>query len=179
MTKYKVLAVDCPWRFSDSLPGRTRGASKQYSCMSVQELCRFELPQMEDDALMFFWRVAAMQQEALTVVKAWGFTVKSEIVWRKLTKHGKEHFGMGRYVRASHEVCLVCTRGRPKIKSRSERSVFSAPVGRHSEKPSAFFSLVERLSDGPYVEIFARRHRPGWTCLGDQVDTEVQAASGF
>lgn len=177
---FKVLASDPPWSFGDRLPGKGRGAAKHYNCMTVDELKSFALPDMADDSVLLMWRVAAMQQEALDVVRSWGYVVKSEIVWRKLTKTGtKEHFGMGRHVRAAHEVCLVCTRGRPKAKSHSERSLFSAPVGRHSEKPSAFFSLVERLYDGPYVEIFARRHRPGWTCLGDQVSANESVAVGF
>ena len=168
--QFRVCVTDPPWRFSDGLSGRGRGASSHYPCMSITDLCQFPLPPMADDSLLFMWRVAAMQDEALMLAKAWGYTVKSEIVWHKLTKTGKRtHFGMGHYVRASHEICLVCTRGRPKIKSRSVRSIFAAPVGIHSEKPSAFFSLVEELSDGPYAETFARRHRPGWTCFGNQL----------
>ena len=62
------------------------------------------------DCLLLLWRVAAMQQEALDVARAWGFTVKTELVWEKLTKTGKPHFGMGHYLRGSHEVCLLATR---------------------------------------------------------------------
>lgn len=166
---FKVLAADCPWFFKDRLPGPGRGASSHYPCISVADICAFPIPPMADDSLLFLWRVASMQQEALDVAKAWGFKPKTEIVWHKLTRTGKTHFGMGHYTRASHETCLVCVRGRPKIKSRSVRSIFAAPVGRHSEKPSAFFSLVEELSDGPYIEIFSRRHRTGWTNLGNEL----------
>lgn len=98
------------------------------------------------------------------------------IVWRKLTKHGKPHFGMGRIVRASHEVCIVATRGKPVPKVLHVRSVFEAPVGRHSEKPEMFYDIVEELFDGPYLELFARRCRPGWTCLGDEVFPPVPLA---
>jgi N6-adenosine-specific RNA methylase IME4 len=137
--------------------------------MSVQEICNFPLPPLADDAVLFMWRVASMQQEALAVIKAWGFNLKTEIVWQKLTKHGKPHFGMGRITRASHETCLVATRGRPKVLNRSTRSIFSAPVGRHSEKPECFFDIVEKLYAGPYCEIFARRKRPGWHCIGNEL----------
>jgi N6-adenosine-specific RNA methylase IME4 len=137
--------------------------------MTIAELCAFALPPIADDAHLFMWRVSAMQQEALDLVKAWGFTVKSEIVWKKLTSTGKRHFGMGRQVRLEHEVALICTRGRPKVQSRSVRSVFEAPVGRHSAKPEAFYDLVEQLCAGPYVELFARRQRPGWSCFGNEL----------
>lgn len=166
---YKVITADCPWAFNDRLPGPGRGAVKHYSCMSVADICAYPLPPLEANSLLFLWRVASMQQEALDVAKAWGFKPKTEIVWHKLTRTGKTHFGMGHYTRASHETCLVCVRGRPKIRSRSVRSIFAAPVGRHSEKPSAFFSLVEELSEGPYVELFSRRHRDGWTNLGNEL----------
>lgn len=167
---FKVLVSDPPWLFGDNLPGPKRGARSHYSCMSVAQICAFGIPPMAPDSLLFLWRVASMQQEALDVAKAWGFKPKTEIVWHKLTRTGKTHFGMGHYTRAAHETCLVCVRGRPKIKSRSVRSIFSAPVGIHSEKPGAFFSLVEQLSDGPYVELFARRHRVGWRCIGNQLE---------
>jgi N6-adenosine-specific RNA methylase IME4 len=161
---FRVLVADPPWKFGDSLPGRGRGASKHYPCMTLPTLRAFELPPMAANSLLFMWRVAAMQADALELAAAWGFTPKTEIVWHKLTATGKTHFGMGHYARASHESCLVCVRGRPVIRSHSIRSVFS------SEKPSAFFSLVEELSDGPYVELFARRHRVGWQCLGNELE---------
>lgn len=179
----RVLVADPPWRFGDNLPGPTRGAARQYKTMSVPEIMTFQLPTLAPDALLMLWRVSSMQREALDVVRAWGFTLKSEIVWEKLTRTGKPWFGMGRYVRAAHETCLVCTKGRFKVRDRSVRSRFSAPVptgpdGRyiHSAKPEKFFDLVERLADGPYVELFARRHRPGWLCLGDEVAREDPAS---
>jgi N6-adenosine-specific RNA methylase IME4 len=169
MTRSRVLVADPPWAFGDRLPGGGRGAAKHYQCMDVEALKSFPLPAMADDSVLLLWRVAAMQREALDVLEAWGFTLKTEIVWRKLTKHGKPHFGMGHYVRAGHETCLLGIRGRWKPRVRNVRSVFEAPVGKHSEKPAAFYDLVEELADGPYVELFARRRRPGWECLGNEL----------
>src|SRR6266568_3796635 len=94
----RVLLADPPWRFNDRMPGN-RGAERKYKCMTVAELAEYQLPPLAPDCLMLMWRCAAMQQEALAVVKHWGFTVKSEIVWNKLTKHGKLWFGQGHYVR--------------------------------------------------------------------------------
>jgi len=173
---YKVLCADPPWPFNDKLPGNNRGAGKNYSLLTAAELVRFPLPPIADDCVLFLWRVASMQQYALDVARFWGFEVKSEIVWLKKTVNGNRWFGMGRTIRAEHETCLVATRGKPRVKSHSIRSTFvtdfegfSAKVGRHSEKPEVFYDIVESLFDGPYVELFARRQRPGWTCLGDQV----------
>ncbi len=165
----RVLVADPPWRFSDRLPGNGRGAAKHYSTLSQVDILRFPLPPLARDAVLFLWRVSSMQAEALDVARVWGFTVKTELVWRKQTATGKRHFGMGRIVRAEHETCLVATRGRITPKVRTVRSTFRAPVGRHSEKPERFYELVEELFDGPYVELFARRQRRGWTCMGDEL----------
>jgi N6-adenosine-specific RNA methylase IME4 len=139
--------------------------------MSVDEIARFPIPPMCKASVLVLWRVASMQREALDVCDAWGFEPKSELVWLKRTRHGKRHFGMGRYVRQEHETCIIATRGAASklAKLRNVRSTFEAPVGRHSEKPEAFFELVERLFDGPYVELYARRRRTGWTCIGDEL----------
>lgn len=172
--RYHVIVADPPWRFGDPLPGKKRGAAKHYSTLSTAEIMRFPLPEMTRDAALFLWRVSAMQQEALDVIRAWGFEQKSEIVWRKMKPSGRVHFGMGRTVRASHETCLIATRGRPTVLSRRERSVFDAVVGEHSAKPDEFYEIVERMFSGPYVELFARRHRAGWECFGDQLPEETQ-----
>lgn len=169
MTRYRVLVADPPWSFDDELPGETRGAAKNYKTMSVEEICRFPLPPMYESSTLFLWRVASMQKEALQVIDAWDFSLKTELVWKKLTVNGKRFFGMGRTVRAEHEVCLVATSGKPVTLDKSIRSVFEAPVGRHSEKPAEFFSIVEKLREGPFCEIFARRHRPNWDCFGDEL----------
>jgi N6-adenosine-specific RNA methylase IME4 len=177
MTPAAVLVADPPWRFGDKLPGPGRGAEKHYPTLSVGELCSFPLPPVADDARLLLWRVASMQDEALAVARAWGFTVKSEVVWLKRTVNGKRWFGMGRQVRMEHEVCLIATRGRPNNPRRKDvRSTFEAAAGRHSAKPEAFYDLVESLYAGPYVELFARRHRPGWTCLGNELPAHCNVA---
>jgi len=176
---FAVVSVDPGWLFDDALPGKTRGAVKNYRCMKLEDIFRFPLPPLQDNAMLFLWRVSAMQEEALQVVRKWGFVPKSEIVWQKLTKNGKPHFGMGHYVRASHETAIIAVRGSVKLKSKSIRSRFAAkmPVdaaGRyiHSAKPDEFYRIVETLVAGPYAEVFARKRRPGWTVFGDEVPDE-------
>lgn len=162
---FGVVVADPPWQFKDKLPGGGRGAEKHYSTMTLEDIEDFELPPLERDSILFLWRVASMQQEALSIANRWGFKVSSEIVWCKPV------IGMGHYVRNAHETCLICTRkgSTARIKNHGVPSHFNAPRGRHSEKPEAFFDLVERLAEGPYIELFARRRRPGWTCLGNEL----------
>jgi N6-adenosine-specific RNA methylase IME4 len=168
-----VLVADPPWRHADQLPGRGRGASKHYGLLSLDEICAFPLPPLEDPCVLFLWRVSSMVEEAYRVCRAWGFVPKSELVWKKLTSRGKRWFGMGRYVRAEHETAIIALRGRPSAVAQeidhSIRSVFEAPAGRHSEKPREFYELVERFHPGPYAELFARVERPGWACFGNEL----------
>lgn len=107
---FDVVSADPPWAPDDALGAR--GAEANYNVMSVDDLCRLVLPRVADDALLFLWRLSSMVEEAYRVVRAWGFTPKTEIVWRKTTKLGKRHFGMGHYVRAEHETCVVAARGK-------------------------------------------------------------------
>lgn len=183
MKPARVLLVDPPWKFRDKLPGNGRGADKHYQTLTLHELALYPLPQLDDDAILLLWRVAAMPLAALALAKAWGFAPdKGEIVWIKTSGAFAEPddvgelpaarlaFGMGRIVRGAHEVCLVCTRGRPVIRDRSVRSVFFAPRLEHSRKPDRIYQIAERLSAGPYVELFARRARKGWTQYGNQLE---------
>jgi len=163
----RTLVIDCPWPFADRLPGPGRGAGKHYPTMTIEQLEQLELPPLEPDCMLFSWRVSAMQLEALHLMAHWGFAQKTELVWNKLTKCGKRHFGMGHILRAAHEVCLVGTRGRAQVLDHSIRTTFEAKVGRHSVKPEEFYQLVERLSPGPYTEVFGRRPRRGWQVLGN------------
>ena len=168
----RLVLADPPWQLKDKLPGKGRGAAKHYDLLSAEEIARFALPPIAEDALLLLWRVASMPEEALRVCRAWGFIPKTEIVWVKTTGEdadAKLHFGMGRVTRAAHETCIIGVRGRSSkiIIDKSVRSVFFAPVREHSAKPESFYRLAERLTHGPRVEIFARgAPRPGWETYG-------------
>ena len=179
MVLARVLVVDAPWTFSDKLPGKKRGSEKHYKCMSVSEIARMPLPPIHDDAVLFFWRVSSMVEEAYQVIRAWDFVPKSEIVWNKTDESGeKDSMGMGRIVRGSHETCVVAARGKyMEPTSKSERTSFRAPRGKHSEKPEEFYRIVERLYPlelwpESHVEVFARRRRRGWIQIGDELPPE-------
>lgn len=187
----RALIADPAWSFGDKLTMSSveRGAASQYDVMSVDDICRLVLPPIDEEfgCHLFLWRVSAMVEEAYRVVRAWGFVPKTELVWRKTTKEGKRWFGMGHHLRAEHETCIIATRAgrgrlQPKVRDRAVRSVidadtydvredsiFSALCHGHSAKPDEFYALVEQLVNGPYTELFARRERPGWTCIGNQV----------
>ena len=169
MSAAALVLADPPWKFGDALPGKTRGAARNYDVLDAEQIARFPLPPVAEDAPLLLWRVASMVEESLFVCRTWGFTPKAEIVWVKTTEHGKLAIGMGRYVRAAHETCIVAARGKAaaRVRDRGIRSVLLAPRGAHSAKPPAFYELAERLYPGPRVEIFARGvPRAGWESYG-------------
>ena len=170
--EFQTIVADPPWPFGDKLPGKSRGAEKNYKVMSLSNIKDFLYHNnihVAENSRLFLWRVASMQKEALDVMDAWGFTPKSEIVWLKKTSSGKRWFGMGRQVRNEHEICLIGTKGKPKTLDKSIRSTFEAPYTRHSGKPDIFFSIVEKLSSSPYLELFARNERKNWSQIGDEL----------
>jgi N6-adenosine-specific RNA methylase IME4 len=187
---YRVVCADPPWPFDDKLPGSGRGAITQYDLLddaiaSRQFVGGDLLDQVADDAYLFLWRVSAgagidtftLVERAYMVARAWGFAPKTEIIWRKQTKNGARHFGMGWHLRMEHEACILATRGKPKPLVRNIRSVFDAKApssanGRaiHSAKPEAFYrNVVEKISRGPYLELFARERRSGWDSAGNEL----------
>jgi N6-adenosine-specific RNA methylase IME4 len=199
----QTICADPPWPFGDKLPGASRGAAKNYRVQTIDDICSFlndpangferdpdtgkTLPIhdcLAPDCRLFLWRVASMQLEALAVMRAWGFTLKTEVVWAKLSRGSdatawdaeepdpddKLHFGMGRTTRAAHETCLVGVRGKPERLAANIRDVFFAPYELHSRKPETFYmEIVEKISPGPYLELFARNRRAGWISLGDEL----------
>ncbi len=180
---FQIIAADCPWKFGDKLPG-VRGAESHYPCMSTTDLMELNLPPIHDDAILFQWYVASMLEDAIAVTNAWGFTVKTQMIWVK-TKNGVVDdtvdetdlaFGMGRSVRAAHEGCLIATKGKYTrlITTKNVRSVFFAPRGEHSAKPDKFFELVETMCTGPRLELFARKKRNGWHCIGNEVGSVLE-----
>lgn len=178
-----VLVADCPWKLNDQLPGPGRGAEKHYSCLDVEQLKTFPLPVEVSDAsaaVLFFWRLASMPEEAYQVIRAWGFVPKAELVWVKKTKNDLVHFGMGNYTRASHETAIIAIKGKPSdcrpglknVRSIFETDLaFEAQIGRHSEKPDEFYNIVEQMyPESKKFELFARTVRPGWTQEGDELE---------
>jgi N6-adenosine-specific RNA methylase IME4 len=118
---------------------------------------------------------APMPEEALEVVRAWGFTFKTMkgFTWHK-TKHGKSHFGMGHWTRANTEDCLFAVRGKPKRANADVSQFIEAPKGGHSAKPDEVRErLVRLMGDVPRLEMFAREAARGWDVWGDELESTI------
>lgn len=178
--KYKIIYADPPWLFNNKNTGGSMnsGADAQYPVMTIERLKSMPINKIaDDDCVLFMWTVGSQPQEALDLVKAWGFTVKTTtgFVWEKLTKNNLPFFGMGFWTRAGAECCLIATRGKPKRVSGSVRSVRRAKVRRHSEKPDEFRDdIVELCGDVPRIELFARKKVAGWASFGNEVESDIE-----
>lgn len=172
--RYSLIYCDPPWQFRDKGNAGKRGASHKYSVMSLEEICALRIRDIAaPDCLLAMWWVAAMPREALKVLDEWGFKLKTMkgFTWRKLSKHGKEHFGMGNYSRANSEDCLFAVRGKPKRVNASVRQMISAQVREHSRKPDETRDrLIQLMGDVPRIELFARQSHPNWDSWGLEVN---------
>jgi N6-adenosine-specific RNA methylase IME4 len=116
------------------------------------------------DVVLFLWATNPLMREAFDVMAAWGWKYKTLLTWEKVNA-----CGMGYWFRGVTEHLLVGVRGKiPAFRSR-EKNLFRARRRKHSEKPEEAFALIEAVSPGPRLELFARRARPGWTVWGNEV----------
>ena len=173
---FGAILIDPPWRFANRT-GKMAPEHKRlrrYPTMSFEEIA--ELP-IADHALpkchLYMWCPNALLYEALQIMRGWGFIYKTNIVWYKTRKDGgPDGRGVGFYFRNVTELILFGTRGKLRTLKPGRRQVnlVSARKQEHSWKPEQAYSIIEACSPGPFLELFARQRRPGWTSWGDQVD---------
>lgn len=188
--QFGLIYVDPPWSYEMySDKGYEKSPDKHYGCMSMGELKAMRdevLFATAPNAVCVMWGTFALLPEALDLMATWGFQYKTGGPWNKLTKTGKPAIGTGYVLRSSAELFLIGTVGRPRIKNRGQRNVLftgdvvddlrelsmgiSSVRREHSRKPDEMPSALEALFDGPYLEMFARTERPGWTVWGNQTD---------
>ena len=130
-----------------------------------------------EDSILLLWVTDPLLPKGLELLDAWGFTYKTVgFYWAKLNKAASPHAysdtdfftGMGFWTRANPEQCLLATRGHPKRIAKDVRRLVVAPRREHSRKPDEVYDNIERLADGPYLEMFARSSRQGWDSWGNQ-----------
>ena len=162
-----------------------------YETLSIDDICKLPVAELaKEDCVLFIWVIWSLLPESLEVIKAWDFTYKTcGFSWMKAHAGQIEmfdckidaHQGMGYWTRANSEVCLLATRGKPKRLNADVRQGIIAPRREHSRKPDGIHERIERLVAGPYLEMFARQTRPGWTSWGNEVDkfNRPEAADDF
>jgi len=177
--KYSIIYADPPWSFNNKKTGGSMisGAENQYMTMPLDQLKLLDVKSMcADNCVLVMWYVSSQPQEALDLVRAWGFTVKNMngFIWNKLTKKSLPFFGMGFWARAGAECAIIAVKGKPKPESHSVRQVGSYPVVEHSKKPDQFrYRIVELCGDLPRLEMFARCATDGWDVFGNEAPNSI------
>lgn len=175
--KFGAILIDPPWRFMNRTgkvaPEHRR--LRRYATLGFEEIAALPVAQFAlSQSHLYLWCPNALLPEALPIMKTWGFTYKTNIVWYKVRKDGgPDGRGVGFYFRNVTELLLFGTRGglRTLQPGRSQVNIVATRKQEHSRKPDEIYGLIERCSPGPYLEMFARKRTKGWMQWGDEVDS--------
>ena len=173
--RFSTILADPPWQFSNRT-GKMAPEHKRlarYSTMSLKEIMEMPVPQMVGStAHLYLWVPNALLGEGLEVMKRWGFTYKTNLVWSKIRKDGgPDRRGVGFYFRNVTELVLFGTRGtnvRTLKPGRTMPNLLATRKREHSRKPDEIYDVIEQCSWGPFLELFARHKRSGWYQWGSE-----------
>ena len=170
---FGTILADPPWRFTNRT-GKMAPEHKRlsrYATMSLQEIMELPVAQLAAPrSHLYLWVPNALVLEGLEVMKRWGFEYKTNIIWHKVRKDGgPDGRGVGFYFRNVTELVLFGTRGQLRTLSPGRRQVniILSRKREHSRKPDELYDVIERCSPAPYLELFARHRRDGWSQWGD------------
>lgn len=160
--KYTVIYADPPWEYDNS--GFDQSAAAIYPTMHIEDICSLPIGDLAaEPCVLFLWATSPLLPEAFRVITAWGFEYKASRVWVK-----DKAPGIGWWINTRHEMLLICTKNGNAHPSEKLDSIIQAPVTKHSAKPEQVYSDIERVYDGPKIELFSRTARSGWTVWGNE-----------
>ncbi|MGE3182605.1 MAG: MT-A70 family methyltransferase [Phycisphaerae bacterium] len=166
--RYGTIYADPPWRYHNRA---SRGAAdKHYPTMTVDEICALPIGGIAaTGAHLYLWVTNAFLFNVPKIMRAWGFEYRPHIfAWCK------PQMGVGNYWRVSHELCVFGSRpGADPLRDHRIGGWGVFPRGRHSEKPEQVREFIEAASPGPRIELFARNPAPGWSCWGNQIESNL------
>ena len=179
--QFSTVLADPPWRFQNrtgKMAPEHRRLSR-YGTMSLNEIMELPVAQIvKPRAHLYLWVPNALIVEGFEVMRRWGFTYKTNIVWYKTRKDGgPDGRGVGFYFRNVTEILLFGIRGtnnRTLKPGRTQTNIIVSRKREHSRKPEEQYRIVERCSPGPYLEMFARHEREGWTQWGNEAPERAE-----
>jgi N6-adenosine-specific RNA methylase IME4 len=162
---FRVVLIDPPWNF-ETYSGVNSKVDKHYKTQHIEWIKSLPIKSVcSSDCVLFCWITDPFINRAEEVLNAWGFTYKTiGFHWVKLNQDGSPFMGNGYWTRANS-----ATTGSPQRISASVERVILSKREQHSKKPEEQYNRIEELVEGPYLEIFARKKRNGWTCIGNEV----------
>jgi N6-adenosine-specific RNA methylase IME4 len=190
--KYAAIVADPPWYFrTRTTVVSDRDPQQHYPVMGVADIAALPVRALaRPDAHLFLWATGPILPHAFAVIDAWGFRYSGvAFTWIKLKRSHNAmqlrmlptaecdlHVGLGFTTRKNAEFCLLARRGNARRIAKNVREIIMSPVREHSRKPDEAYDRVERYCAGPYLELFARAPRSGWTVWGNEVDKFAGAA---
>jgi N6-adenosine-specific RNA methylase IME4 len=179
--QFKTILADPPWRFQNKT-GKVAPEHRRlsrYATMTLAEICALPVAALSAPTThLYLWCPNALLPHGLAVMAAWGFTYKANIVWHKVRKDGgSDGRGVGFYFRNVTELIRFGTRGknaRTLAPGRRQVNYLATRKREHSRKPDEQYQLIESCSPGPYLELFGRGIRPGWSAWGDEADDSYE-----
>jgi N6-adenosine-specific RNA methylase IME4 len=168
---FETILADPPWDF-ETYSEKGQDRSPEYKTTSIDRIKALPVKQLAaENSSLHLWVLMNQLPEALEVIEAWGFTFKTcGFAWMKQNKSGNGLFmGMGYWTRANVELCLLATKGNPRRFDMGVPQALLSPLMEHSRKPDEFHERIERLVQGPYLELYARRERKGWVTWGNEI----------
>ena len=160
--------ADPPW---DVQQRGALGAQRHYDLMSLEAIKAMPVTDLAAaDAHCWLWVTNATLRDGYDVLEAWGFVPRSPLTWIK------PRIGLGNYLRNATEHLILGTRGNAPVKYRAQPTWMFAPLQAHSHKPEEQYAVIERISDGPFLELFARRRPPSsrdWSVWGNEVEADI------
>lgn len=161
---YNVILADPPWRY-EHVSRNSNAIENHYPTMTLAEIAALPIP-AADTSILYLWATAPKLEEALRVMREWGFTYRSHAVWDKM------RIGLGYWFRGRHELLLVGIKGEFPTPANETRfdSVFTESKTEHSVKPEIVYEMIEAMyPKGRKLEIFARGEaRSGWAVWGNE-----------
>lgn len=194
MTEFGTIVVDPPWMYRSSgshlrsthahrpksfnSASNTAGSHVRYGSMSIAELKSLDIGSLAaENAHMYLWTTNSFMVEAHDLMAEWGFSQKTVLTWVKMRRDGEGASArLGYYFRGATEHAIFGVRGKQRLLTGTAvipNVLFTPREQHHSKKPDQFYDLVERVSPGPRLDVFARTQRPGWSVWGNEVDTDV------
>lgn len=188
MKLFSTIVADPPWPYKtpgqigatlEHRPNRdmtlgagSAGSRSRYGAMEIPDICALSCP-AADNAHLYLWFTNAFAVEAHMIAAAWGFRPLTILTYVKVKPDGTPSMKMGYYFRGATEHILFAVRGSLRLRTnRALPTAYLWPRLPHSEKPDAFYALVEEASPPDYLEMFARKTRLGWSSWGNEVPGE-------
>jgi N6-adenosine-specific RNA methylase IME4 len=173
--KFGAILADPPWEFKNKT-GKIAPQHKKtsrYKTLSLEDIKSLPVERVSSKrSHLYLWVPNALIKEGLEVMDAWGFKYKTNLIWRKIRKDGgSDGRGVGFYFRNTTEIILFGVKGknvRTRKLGRTQVNVIETRKREHSRKPDELYKIIENCSWGPFLELFARGKRKGWTNWGDE-----------